>query len=77
MSPRKARSNEVERTLATNDSFDSGRLQHEWERPDMERKYLWQSPKHRPQVNNHNQWNVWCHKYTKQSSLHFTKSSIV
>jgi len=40
MSPSKARANEVERTLATNDSFDSGRLQHERERPDMERKYL-------------------------------------
>jgi len=39
MSPSKARANEVERTLATN-VFDSGHLQHECERPDMERKYL-------------------------------------
>jgi len=76
MSLSKARANEFERTLATTDCFNSGHLQHECERPDMERKYLNSNKAQRidPKLtrNNHNQWNVWCDKYTKQSSLHFT-----
>jgi len=40
MSPSKARANEGERMPTTNDIFYSGHLQHERERPDMERKYL-------------------------------------
>ena len=40
MSPSKAHANELERTLAMNDVFDSHRLQHERERPDTVRKYM-------------------------------------
>jgi len=40
MSPSKARANKIERTPATNDIFYSGNLQHERERPDMERKCM-------------------------------------
>jgi len=42
MSPSKARGNEDERTprLLRTIFFDSGHLQHERERPDMERKYM-------------------------------------
>jgi len=40
MSPSKVRANEVLRTPTTNDIVLSGHLQHERERPDMERKYM-------------------------------------
>jgi len=42
VTPNKARADEVERTLATIRTilFDSGHLQHERERLDMERKYM-------------------------------------
>jgi len=40
MSPSKVRANKVVRTLTTNDIFYSGHLQHERERPDIERKYM-------------------------------------
>jgi len=43
MSPSKAQANEVERTPTTNDIVlfrSPARLQHERERPDMERKYM-------------------------------------
>ena len=40
MSPSKVRANEVLRTPTTKDIVLSGHLQHERERPDMERKYM-------------------------------------
>jgi len=40
MSPSKALANKVEKTPSTNYIFYSGPLQHERERPDMERKYM-------------------------------------
>jgi len=45
--------------------FYSGHLQHERERPCMERKYM-KSPKKRDRVNNLVKWDSgWWHKYTK------------
>jgi len=40
MSPSKARANEVVRAPTTKDIFSSGHLQHNRERPDIERKYM-------------------------------------
>jgi len=40
MSPSKVQAHEIEKTPAMNDNFDSGHLQHEREKPDMERKYM-------------------------------------
>ena len=51
--------------------FDSDHLQHERERPDMERKYVnsSQGPVERARVNNLNQWSRWWHKYKKQGHV--------
>jgi len=52
--------------------FYSGHLQHERERPDMERKYMNSDKAQmlRAQVNNLVKWDRrWWHKYTKQASL--------
>jgi len=64
---------ERSRENAFYERYCSGHLQHERERPDMERKYMnsdnWQDLKQRGRVNNLVKWDRgWWHKYTKQTS---------
>jgi len=61
MRPSKARAKKSRERLIRTILFYSGHLQHERERPDMERKYMnsgnWQGSKKRGRVNNLVKWD--------------------